>query len=871
VVTTQDEGQVNLVGGVPTLQRRKTQIIHDALGREKKRLIYNWDGTVYASTTTAYNTRDQVISVKQYKGDGDGVSCPTETCQEATMSYDGHGRLAARRLPQEDGNTTYTYFANDLLQSSTDARGANGTFIYNDRGLMTDANYAGGSGVATTPNVSFDYDELGNLLWMDDGPGRVDYNYNTLGRLMSESRQFDAIPGMTFQLSYDYNLAGGLKQVTDPRGDVIHYGHDSGGRLTSVTGSSFAGVTNYATGFQYRAWGQPKYLDYGDSFHADIGYNARMSVNSFNIPGVLGANYTLNEDGRIRSVDSLIDSRLNRGFSWDHMGRIIGSGAGAPGNPNQFSQSYEYDEYGHTTSRSGWYWLSFTNTMSATYSRERAVSSTERDHGPNPPTFNRSFQYDAMGNTTGVTTEVVPWVGQPSTSTETRVYDAVGRQNISGRELDGFGRVVKEGGAYNLISTPLGGQVLTVLNGSGQKTKGGVYVGTDVLAEQIMLSGQPSEVIWRHRDPMNTASRDAKSGGWTGQLYMVDPLGTMQPPATSSEIQAQQTSLICSRATPPPPGCEGQPSAASFYTPDPNTYKGSGAAGQFASGCTAFSSASVSCGPQLDFFNNMSPRMLEGYEKYAEMVLEARLNENRKKWGNPEATLTTAQRIALESSFAGVTAAAVGGTYTLKPEYKVFEYEPGHTIKKLVGFNRVLVPGGEPEPQRRTTPTVDSRTNEQKRNAALNIAFGVLYNSPECNDLISGRSGIASALLSGLSDRGQFTEQDDVVFHDPRIAHVPAFTTGQGDLAEIKLRVAVRDPAFDSTGFFERERYGIPGIPGGLDADTQRAFIFIHELSHATGRFTHPGQGDPRDFDEPPIENEMLNKLIFETCFSFKK
>src|SRR5262249_41629795 len=45
VVTTQDEGQVNNVGGVPTLQRGKIQAIHDALGGEKKGRVFKWGGT----------------------------------------------------------------------------------------------------------------------------------------------------------------------------------------------------------------------------------------------------------------------------------------------------------------------------------------------------------------------------------------------------------------------------------------------------------------------------------------------------------------------------------------------------------------------------------------------------------------------------------------------------------------------------------------------------------------------------------------------------------------------------------------------------------------------------------------------------------
>jgi len=37
-------------------------------------------------------------------------------------------------------------------------------------------------------------------------------------------------------LSYDYNLGGELKKITDATNMTINYGYDATGRLTSVTG-----------------------------------------------------------------------------------------------------------------------------------------------------------------------------------------------------------------------------------------------------------------------------------------------------------------------------------------------------------------------------------------------------------------------------------------------------------------------------------------------------------------------------------------------------------------------------------------------------------------------------------------------------------
>ncbi len=54
---------------------------------------------------------------------------------------------------------------------------------------MTSITYdSGASGAQATPAVTFGYDSVGNRQWMDDGPGRVDYNYNSLSQLNWEER-----------------------------------------------------------------------------------------------------------------------------------------------------------------------------------------------------------------------------------------------------------------------------------------------------------------------------------------------------------------------------------------------------------------------------------------------------------------------------------------------------------------------------------------------------------------------------------------------------------------------------------------------------------------------------------------------------------
>jgi YD repeat-containing protein len=237
-------GGCGCAGGEQTTVRdergRRKRYTQDVLGRLKKVEELNWDQSVYATTDYGYNARDQLTSINQ-------------AGQIRSFGYDGLGRLQARTTP-EQGTTTYSYFADDTTQTVTDARGATTTFAYNNRHLVTGVTYGVPAGVAPTANVSFGYDAAGNRTGMSDGLGAVSYDYNTLSQLSSETRTFTGLSG-SYTLSYGYNLAGQLNSITNPWGAQVGYAYDKVGRLASVSGSGYAGVSSYVSSMSYRALG----------------------------------------------------------------------------------------------------------------------------------------------------------------------------------------------------------------------------------------------------------------------------------------------------------------------------------------------------------------------------------------------------------------------------------------------------------------------------------------------------------------------------------------------------------------------------------------------------------------------------------------
>src|SRR6185503_7030942 len=106
---------------------RRRKFTKDVIGRLKQVDELNWDKSIYATTAYTYSALDQVVSSNQ-------------AGQTRSNEYDGYGRLIKRTTP-EQGITNYSYFADNTVQTITDARGATSTFSYNNRHLVTGITY----------------------------------------------------------------------------------------------------------------------------------------------------------------------------------------------------------------------------------------------------------------------------------------------------------------------------------------------------------------------------------------------------------------------------------------------------------------------------------------------------------------------------------------------------------------------------------------------------------------------------------------------------------------------------------------------------------------------------------------------------------
>ena len=525
VVTVTDEGTID--NG--TAKRRQQKLHSDVLGRSIKTEVLNWQGgSVYSATVTTYNVRDQATEVRQYAS-AEGAA----TYQTTTMGYDGYGRLQSRHVPEQDPNTftTWTYNADDTVNTITDARGAVTTYSYagTNRHLVKQiTSTLSGSPTITT---SFTYDAVGNRQLMSDGSGSVSYSYDQLSQLTSEVRTFTGFG--SFSLSYSYNRAGELTSITDPFGAQVGYNYDNAGRLSAVTGANFASVSSYASNLEYRASGALKSLTYGNSNTLAVGYDVNLRVSSYAIPGVMEKGYEYYNDGRLKFThDQLVtNSKFDRLYQHDHTGRVVKalSGDEARGGPasndRPYNETLTYDALGHLTSHEIRNW-DHTTADNQTYTNNRRQYWS---YDPDGRVLSgiTDYQYDAAGR--------VSSFGANTDKTDQQ-FDGDGQRLIATQQS--FDPQTNQWSTDDLtyyIRSSVIGEVISEINAIGTKERTFVHAAGNVLAIQY-AGGGTNTVLWQYYDASGASNRSVDTSGISyGGGPEMDPLGanagSVKPPS----------------------------------------------------------------------------------------------------------------------------------------------------------------------------------------------------------------------------------------------------------------------------------------------------------------------------------------------------
>jgi len=305
------DGNGNLVQSVDALNVARKQG-YDALNRLTQTLD-NYNGTDVATKNTtsgfAYDALDRLT----------GVTDPSSLT--TTYGYDGLGNRITLQSP-DTGSSSDTYDVAGNRLTHTDAKGIVSTTAYDALNRPTSTSYAD-----PTLNVTYAYDEANSVTGCSASysigrPTRVIesavttvYCYDIRG---NTTRKQQITSANTDTTSYSYTSADRLNTLTEPSGSLIAYGHDSVGRVNSVTVTPTGGSTSTAVS-------NVSYLPFGPVASYTLG-------NGQNVTRTYDANYALSD---------LTSPAMSLHFARDAMGNITAEGS-VPG-ANPATESYGYD------------------------------------------------------------------------------------------------------------------------------------------------------------------------------------------------------------------------------------------------------------------------------------------------------------------------------------------------------------------------------------------------------------------------------------------------------------------------------------------------------------------------------------------------
>jgi RHS repeat-associated protein len=358
-----------------TTTPQQTEFTYDANGNQKTLKDAN------ANTTTSnYDALNRLIEVidpvngtanpTKYDYDAqDNLSKVTDAKGLATTyTYTGFGELATQTSP-DTGLTSFTYDAAGNLATKTDARGIKATYGYDDLNRVTSTVYTNTTAVPPNPavlnttleTVTYAYDGCSNgkgrLCSITDKTGVTAYAYDLNDRIVSKSQ---TVAGLTQTVSYRYNAAGQMDQMTTPSGQLVGYGY-ANNRIVSVT---LNGAT-VLSGVDYEPFGPVAEWTWGNS---PAGGTANKHQRRFDLDGRIdllqpAAAQPVRKIGydsasRITSLEQLVsgstfaatgnatsDPAASFSYGYDNLDRLTNVSPQA-GNPAP-AQAYTYDAIGN--------------------------------------------------------------------------------------------------------------------------------------------------------------------------------------------------------------------------------------------------------------------------------------------------------------------------------------------------------------------------------------------------------------------------------------------------------------------------------------------------------------------------------------------
>ena len=357
----------------------------------------------------------------------------TYTYNATTKNWTGLTPVSGSSL----GGRAYTWDAFGRLATATDGRGNTITYTYDKLDRITKVDYSD----AGTTDVTFTYDDNGQILTRTDASGVSTYTYDDLGNTLTT---VNTAGGGTN--TYTYDKAGNIASQTDAHG-TTNYHYDDALQLDYMIYPQ--GGSTSQMSFAYDSDGRRT-----DTWLKSNATNTTWSAHTRTTYDASGRVSTVKSDrGPATAPTAVIDLTY-----------CYAAGTTPAGGCNSSP----------TTDRGNIQWIKNTVNGQATaftYNADNRLTSSAVTGGSNPRTY--SYTYDAAGN------RLTSAVTGASPSSQTLTYNAANQISATGFTYDGAGnQVAKPGSITSTFNTA--GQMKTrtaTSGGTGNTTY--TYAGTD--------------------------------------------------------------------------------------------------------------------------------------------------------------------------------------------------------------------------------------------------------------------------------------------------------------------------------------------------------------------------------------------------------
>jgi RHS repeat-associated protein len=336
------------------------------------------------TTATAYNAIDAVTSFT------DPITVQT------TFVRNGFGEVIQEVSPDR-GTSTYYYNEGGERTAAIDGRGQRVDYTRDILGRVTSKTPVGQPGQAITyswdtAGISGSYG-VGRLASVTDASGTTSFAYDHRGNLLTKRQ---TIGSGTADLSYAYDLADRISQITYPSGRLVAYTRDTKGRVVQVStkgSASDPSWTALASSITYDPWGSMTAAQFGNGLSlAQVWTDGRLASKRLYSTGS-GTNlsslaYAYDASDNIGAIRDLVDDSRSAFYGYDANDRMTFASI-AVGTPANDTESFGY---------------------TAGKNRLASVASASGT---------RSISYDGRGNTLGET--------RPGGASVSVTYDGYGR------------------------------------------------------------------------------------------------------------------------------------------------------------------------------------------------------------------------------------------------------------------------------------------------------------------------------------------------------------------------------------------------------------------------------------------------------------